>query len=542
MPQGQSKPRWSQAAETVCQHLLNRFQIHLPLLLLWGLPLLLVGFFQLEHQSLMAHDEGLYARRARVIVDSGDWVHPWAAPHHKTPGPYWLLAPFIQLLGRTEVAVRLPSVVASLVCLGLTYAIGKRLLDQRAALLGSLSLAVTPLWLQYSRLATPDIPFTMLILAAVWLLLADSGRWRWFLAGVSLGLAVLMRSFLAALPVVCLLPYLLLSGRDRLRHWSLYGGVLAGLTPTAVWLLLCWQRYGQAIIDSLVGFPVSQGLDSYRSTSAFFYLFNLLVNDLGWFFFTMAAALLLGRRLIQALKKTGVKALQSPQFSLLLAYPLGYLGLLSLASTKLPHYALPAYPFLALLAGYAMERLLTVTRARGLTAVSLVLGLLGGGLVTVAAMLLWPGLLEAADLRPFAPAALALGLAWLGAGIAWIQGRSTLLWIGLLLLGHWSALGLAWGTAQLGNVNPELKTLLLGAEPVLAVEPVGFSPGLDSKRSTLLRFYTPNLGPKLQTLEQVEPNSFLWIEAPELEQLPDSYRVLGRVDDTLLVQLGPSSP
>ena len=222
----------------------------------------------------MAHDEGLYARRARVIVDSGDWIHPWATPHHKTPGPYWVVALFIQLLGRHEVAVRLPSVLASLGCLWLTYAIGRRLMSPTAALLGSLSLGVAPLWLQYSRLATPDVVFTGLILLVIWLLLQAPAHRPFhglhLAAGITLGSTVLIRSALAAVPIACLLPYFLLSGRHHLKRWSLYLGGLVGLLPTALWLWLCWRRYNMAVIDAVINFPVRQGLTTERAKSPLF--------------------------------------------------------------------------------------------------------------------------------------------------------------------------------------------------------------------------------------------------------------------------------
>ncbi|MGH2416438.1 MAG: hypothetical protein ACRDEA_22650, partial [Microcystaceae cyanobacterium] len=65
-------------------------------LLIWLLPLLL---FSSGESSLMAHDEGLYAWRSRFMIDTGDWIHPWTTPHHKTPGFYWLIASFYTLFG-----------------------------------------------------------------------------------------------------------------------------------------------------------------------------------------------------------------------------------------------------------------------------------------------------------------------------------------------------------------------------------------------------------------------------------------------------------
>ncbi|MBT9311393.1 ArnT family glycosyltransferase [Leptothoe kymatousa] len=543
----------NQRIQNLVHGLVQAQRWHWLLLLVWLLPLLLVGFFDLDHQSLMAHDEGLYARRARVIVDSGDWIHPWANPHHKTPGPYWVVALFMQLLGRHEVAVRLPSILASIGCIWLTYAIGKRLMTPTAALLGALSLGVAPLWLQYSRLATPDVMFTGLVLLAVGLLLEantepplNPGRRHWlhFAAGCTLGIMVLMRSALAVVPVLCLLPYFLLSGRRHLWQWSLYLGGLVGLLPTALWLWRCWQRYDMAVINALINFPVSQSLTTARVKSPLFYLLNLLVNDFLWALFALGALFLL----LRGVWSSRGRWLARPQISLLLGYPLCYLGILSFASTKLPHYAIPIYPFLALLTGYAMEELVHIP-PRGAVKVSLKLvnGVLmvAGAVLTCAAVLalFTPVLPSTADIRPYAPIALGLGLAWLGAGLWWFQGNSSsaavVTWLLLLLVGHWVGLSLAWGTAELGNVNPEMKALLIrdDIQPILQTETINLSPGLNSKRSTLLRFYTPNPGEKLLDLGYVGANDYLWIEAPELDSLPFPYESLGQIKQTHLVHM-----
>lgn len=529
------------------QTLVQARRWHWLILLVWTVPLLLAGFFDLDSQSLMAHDEGLYARRARVIVDSGDWVHPWATPHHKTPGPYWVVAAFIQLFGRHEVAVRLPSVLACMGCIWLTYAIGRQLLNPTAALLGAMSLGVAPLWLQYSRLATPDVMFTGLILLAVYLLLeADArgktaARYLYFGAGSVLGITILLRSALAAVPMACLLPYLLLSGRTHLKQWSFYLGGLVGLLPTAIWVWLCWRRYDMAVINALINFPVDQSLTADRAKSPLFYLFNLLANDFLWIFFALAAACLL----LVRLARSKARYLAQPQISLLLLYPLLYLGLLSFASTKLPHYAIPTYPFLALLTGYAMERLAQATPN---IALKRLMGgingllLLFGVLLTVAAGLALGTDILPSTIRPYASIGLGLGVFWVLAGLWWFQPkrqRSLVSWLLLLLLGHWVSLTIAWGTAGLGNVNPEMKALLIreDVQPILQMQAVDFSPGLNSKRSTLLRFYTPNPGRKLATLEQIGPDNYVWIEEAELPVLPYSYSSLGQIKQTHLVHI-----
>ncbi len=49
-------------------------------------------------QSLVAHDEGLYARRARLIESSANCFPPFISPLHKTLGSYWFIALSISCL------------------------------------------------------------------------------------------------------------------------------------------------------------------------------------------------------------------------------------------------------------------------------------------------------------------------------------------------------------------------------------------------------------------------------------------------------------
>ena len=59
------------------------------------LIILLVSFcsiFFIENHSLVAHDESLYANRAKLIIDSNNWFTPFEKAHHKTIGSYWLIA------------------------------------------------------------------------------------------------------------------------------------------------------------------------------------------------------------------------------------------------------------------------------------------------------------------------------------------------------------------------------------------------------------------------------------------------------------------
>ena len=136
------------------------------------LPFFAVLFFislyfliDFSSQSLVAHDEGLYARRARLIESSANWFSPpFISPHHKTVGSYWFIALSIRLFGNSELAVRLPSILSSFLCLITSYLIALKTTNSKSALISLFSLSSMPLWIQYSRYASPDLPFVLCIL------------------------------------------------------------------------------------------------------------------------------------------------------------------------------------------------------------------------------------------------------------------------------------------------------------------------------------------------------------------------------------------
>ena len=123
-------------------------------------------------QSLVAHDEGLYARRARLIEYSDNWFSPpFSSAHHKTIGSYWLTALAIRLFGNSELSLRLPSILASFFCLITSYLIALKITNKKIALISIFSLSSMPLWIQYSRYASPDIPFVFCNLLVILFLL-----------------------------------------------------------------------------------------------------------------------------------------------------------------------------------------------------------------------------------------------------------------------------------------------------------------------------------------------------------------------------------
>ncbi len=120
---------------------------------------LALRLWNLEYFPGIFGDEGERGTDARAIMEGRpDLIFGtgwWAVPNLYF---YWI-AWMLRIFGDNMVGDRMPSVIASLVTIWAVYRIGRLLWGPRAGLLAGALLAVSPLWLQFSREAgesTPD--------------------------------------------------------------------------------------------------------------------------------------------------------------------------------------------------------------------------------------------------------------------------------------------------------------------------------------------------------------------------------------------------
>ncbi|MEH2064328.1 MAG: glycosyltransferase family 39 protein [Nostoc sp.] len=527
-------------------------------LLAWILPLLL---FTSGHDSLMAHDEALYAWRARLMFDSGNWITPWERAHHKTPGPYWLIASFYKLFGMSDMSARIPSMIAGIFSLWLVYEIGKIMLCKKLARLAAGILSVEFLWLQYSRLSTPDVPMILLVLLAIWSLikteLHPKYRYFWsFLAGLSLGLGFLVRSFMIFLPIVALLPYLI--GEHRRHHHLsnpiLYLGFFVGLTPTCIWLWLSWLHYGNNSFEELLKFVVQLGSEDQNNNGLLFYVWNIPLKSLPWAFFGLLGLVLTLHRPIHR------------YHLILVGFPLVLFVELSLFTTRFPHYSLCLYPFIALFASVGLnwlgniyntgippkfplqkskKNILTLFAKKNLPRnLSYVFGGLGVLLVVASiAIIRWGG----SDIRKYASIGLAMGLGWFILPVVWISryhfGKKFLTaryWIAGWLIPCWLALATTGSIGLLGDYNPVLKTFLQESAiaPILQSHPIYYVQ-IDQKTEVLLDFYLSIHPQQVVSISYVPTLSYALIYTNQSPNLSRPHRLVGTVEEYQLIQVLP---
>src|SRR3984957_7938251 len=173
------------------------------LLAVFWLGLALMWFLPLERPHLFDPDEGRYAEIPREMVSSGDWVTPRLDAikyFEKPPLGYWATATAFELFGQHAWTVRLWPALSGMLGLVLTFALGRQLYDQRAALLAVVVQASALLYVAMARIATLDmgLSFSLQIAMSALALLVQAprpGEPRWrglpLLLGVGIALAVL---------------------------------------------------------------------------------------------------------------------------------------------------------------------------------------------------------------------------------------------------------------------------------------------------------------------------------------------------------------
>ncbi len=116
--------------------------------------------FRLGAVPLVGPDEPRYARVAVEMHRAGAWVTPTLAGEpwlEKPPLYYWLAGASFGVLGETEAAARVPSVLAALLLVGATALFGARLYGQAAGLHAGFVAGLSLLPFAYGRAASMDM-------------------------------------------------------------------------------------------------------------------------------------------------------------------------------------------------------------------------------------------------------------------------------------------------------------------------------------------------------------------------------------------------
>jgi 4-amino-4-deoxy-L-arabinose transferase-like glycosyltransferase len=458
---------------------LIRSPVAYALILLFGLALYLPG---LRTIPAIDRDEARFAQATRQMLETGDYVDirlQDEARLKKPIGIYWLQAAATKLAGGEDIGnpiwtYRLPSLLGALSAILVTLAIGRRWLGAEAGFAGAAMLAAALLLGMEARQAKTDAVLLLTVLVAMaglaeaWMPPPGIGamaRWRWISFWMAIGIGILIKGPIILMVIGLSAIVLTVSERrlgwlNRLRPWP---GILIALAIALPWLAAITISTHGAFITQSLGDDMAAKLSGAQEShgappGAYLAMFPVTFWP-GSLFALLALPWVWRNRRDRAVTLCLVWII--PSWLVFEAVP-----------TKLPHYVLPLYPAIALLAGAALHDRLSALPLQGswrpwATRAVIVLWTLVGlalGAIVIAAAPLGDG-------RPSIRGILAAIAIWAVAG-----GAAWLAWNGkrrqaavVSLVGSVIALGLTFGAAlpalNAPWIAPRLKQALFEKMP-----------------------------------------------------------------------------
>ena len=341
---------------------------------------LLTFFLGLGRGAIGDSDEAFYAEAAREMVESGDWLTPHYNYELRFQKPvlyYWLAASASLAGGPTEAAARLPSALAGLGLVVVTFFTARRWFGADVAWVAGLIVATNFGYYSMARMALPDLPLALLIAVATWAALesviagrgADraSARGWLLLTAAAAALAVLMKGPVGlALPGLVAATALLVPRSSGTRWWpwrtvdlALAAGLL--LAIASPWYFAMAREHG---LGYLHHFFVGENLDRFATDryneprALWFYLPIVAGGLLPWSPF-MAPWVRTAWRVV-----TGGRRVVRQEWWLLI-WAVVPLVFYSVSIGKQPRYVLPILPPLAILLARTIQSRIASSDDRG---------------------------------------------------------------------------------------------------------------------------------------------------------------------------------
>lgn len=165
----------------------------------------------------LERDEGEFAYMGQLILRG---EVPYVAAHNmKLPGVYYAYAAILALFGESTAAVHLGLLLINLACIGLVFALARRLFDDATGAIAAAAFAALSLSHSVLGYAAKGEHFVVLFMLLGVLLLAGERTWvRLALAGLACGVAFVMKQHAAYFDLFGI-AWLALDGYRRSERW-----------------------------------------------------------------------------------------------------------------------------------------------------------------------------------------------------------------------------------------------------------------------------------------------------------------------------------
>ncbi len=330
------------------------------LLIAFCLLVWLPGFFTLPPTD---RDESRFVQASRQMIETGDYVRIMNGdePRNRKPiGIHWLQAPLAAAARAAGVATahsvwpyRLPSAAGALLAVLATYEIGLAMGGRRAALFGACGLGASVILVTEAHLAKTDaalIGVTTVAMAVLARAYAGQpvGRGRAAVFWLAMGAGILLKGPIT--PMVAGLAAVTLAVADRRGRWLLALRPLSGIALTLLvvvpWFVAIGLATHGAFFSDAVGGDLGRKLASGDDAHGAPPGLHLVLLPLLAFPLTLPVL-----RSLPAWWRMR----RAPAERFLLAWIVPAWLVFEATPTKLPHYTLPLYPAIFLLAARAWD-------------------------------------------------------------------------------------------------------------------------------------------------------------------------------------------
>jgi len=317
--------------------------------------------------GLIDPSDAYYSEGAREMLEKGDWLvpllnyQPW---FQKPILNYWLIMGSYKLFGLNELAARLPAAMCGILSVASLYALSRRFLRRRSALLSALVLLSSPLYLVVGHLSLTDMPFTLATTCAALgflALLAGASRSVVVLSYLALALAVLCKGPLAVVLTGMVAGLYMLATCRTGAQWLaclaklrlLPGLILTAASALPWYISVSLATHGAFAREFFLNqnFGRFVGQENHHHPTVWYYLPFALGGLAPW---SVSLFLMPGR-----LRRVRTEIRQDTLRKMIRRYSAIWLAsvfiLLSLVPTKLPTYILPIAPPLAILVGSSLD-------------------------------------------------------------------------------------------------------------------------------------------------------------------------------------------
>ena len=323
-------------------------------------------FYKLGRPALADWDESIYAQISHNILHiKGDaFALVWREDalrdgkdfwFEKPPLYIWLTSFTYFIFGVNEFAARFVSALAGVFGVLVVYFFGRKIFGERIGVLSAVVLATTTHWIFQSRNGTLDVLTSLWILCVMlffWLARNNPKKWKW--VGIFLGLTMMTKGPIVAIPIISLVIFVLL---DLLVFKSL-SYRLRDTGKIILWFLIIavpWHaveiiRFGKEFIDSYLFYHIlerSRGIEGHQN-DFWWYLIVLKVWFRQWFVI-LIPSLILG--LFAIFARDTKREVRKPLLFLVVWSLVTFL-VLSASSSKIQWYLIPIYPPLSIIVGW----------------------------------------------------------------------------------------------------------------------------------------------------------------------------------------------